>query len=45
MVDGWVLKRWAYRKKVSLDEMKELIISVVETGILKNTKTGEKKKS
>jgi AcrR family transcriptional regulator len=45
MVDGWVLKRWAYRKKVSLDEMKKLIISVVEKGIIKSTKGVEKKKS
>jgi len=45
MVDGWVLKRWAYREKVSLNEMKKLIISVVETGIIKSTKSVEKKKS
>jgi AcrR family transcriptional regulator len=42
MVDGWVLKRWAYRGKVNLDEMKKLIISIVGNGILKSTKNIQK---
>ena len=34
MIDTWVLKRWALRRKVSLEEMREGIISVLEKGIL-----------
>jgi AcrR family transcriptional regulator len=33
MIDGWVLKRWALRGRVSLKQMKKGIIDLVEHGI------------
>lgn len=34
MIDCWVLKRWALRRKVSLEEMKQGILEMVQTGIV-----------
>lgn len=34
MIDCWVLKRWDLRGKVSLKEMKQGILQMVETGIV-----------
>jgi AcrR family transcriptional regulator len=34
MIDCWVLKRWDLRGKVSLEEMKQNILLMVETGIM-----------
>jgi AcrR family transcriptional regulator len=34
MIDCWVLKRWDLRGKVSLKEMKQGILQMVETGIM-----------
>jgi AcrR family transcriptional regulator len=36
MIDCWVLRRWALRKKVSLEEMGKNIIDMVQVGILKD---------
>ena len=33
MIDSWVLKRWALRGKVSLEEVKKEIFELVENGI------------
>ncbi len=41
MIDTWVLKRWALRRKVSLQEMKEGIISVLAKGILNRENAGK----
>ena len=38
MIDCWVLKRWDLRGKVSLEEMKQGIIQMVQTGILTREK-------
>ena len=35
MIDCWVLKRWALRNKVSLEEMTRAIMQIVYNGILK----------
>jgi len=34
MIDCWVLKRWALRGKASLEEMKQGILEMVQTGIV-----------
>ncbi len=34
MIDCWVLKRWDLRGKVSLEEMKQGILQMVQTGIM-----------
>ncbi len=41
MIDGWVLRRWALRGKVNLDEMKNSVIQIVMTGII-NSKSDRK---
>lgn len=38
MIDCWVLKRWALRGKVSLQEMKQSILEMIQTGIVIRTK-------
>lgn len=38
MIDGWVLKRWALRGRVSLEEMSQGIVDVLEKGILNQRK-------
>lgn len=46
MIDGWVLKRWALRNKVSLTDMKKSILDLVQDGIKnkKMQKTGKSKR-
>jgi len=34
MIDCWVLKRWNFRGKVNLEEMKQGILNMVQTGIV-----------
>ncbi len=34
MIDSWVLKRWAFRSKVSLKDMKKSILDFVQHGII-----------
>ena len=36
VIDSWVLKRWAFRKKVDLSMMKEGIVDMILNGILKD---------
>ncbi len=39
MIDGWVLRRWNLRGRVSLEEMKQGILEMVQTGIVIKDKT------
>jgi len=36
LIDAWVVKRWDLRRKVSLDEMRQGILSLVFEGILRH---------
>ncbi len=44
MIDSWVLKRWSFRGKASLKEMRKSIIGLVQDGIMNEPMPGKGKK-